>query len=325
MNVLVTGGCGFAGAVLVPRLLAEGHRVTVLDAAYFGTPLRAHPQLTVLVGDIRDRVPVTDAVRGQQAVIHLAAVSNDESVNASPAFSESVNVQALPALLSEAKRAGVERFIMASTSAVYGPASDFVVTEAHPLAPQWRYAKQKVEGERIALDPAWRRMAVTVVRPAALMGYSPRPRLDLTVNILTTHAVVNSVIEVWGGPQTRCSLHVEDMADAYLALLRMPKATIAGRIFNIGAENASVAELATIVQSVILPEPTIVVKDVPHLVSYRIDSTAFTNTTGWTPRRTVANAVADVADAFQRGLLPDPFGDDRYYNGRQMARLLAAR
>lgn len=324
MNILVTGGCGYAGAVLVPRLLHEGHHVTVLDTMYFGNPLTAHPRLRVLIGDIRNKVPVNDAMKGQEAVIHLAALSNDESVNSSGDLSESINVTALPTLLAAAQKARVKRFIVASTSAVYGPASGFIVSEAHPLNPQWRYAKQKVEGERIALQTDWG-MAVTVVRPAALCGYSPRPRLDLTVNILTTHAVVNGTIEVWGGDQSRCSLHVEDMASAYIALLAAPTKKVGGRIFNVGADNQTVRELADLVQSIVRPRPALVVIPKNDLVSYRIDSTAFTTTLGWVPRKTIGNAVASLVDAFQADLLPDPFGDDRYYNGRQIARLLNAK
>ncbi len=321
MNILVTGGAGFAGSVLVPKLLALDHKVTVLDTMWFGETLKPHPRLTLFRGDLRNKVPVNDAVKGQEAVIHLAALSNDESVNASPRLSEGINVDALAILTAACAKAKVQRFIFASTSAVYGPAAGFYVTEAHPLNPQWRYAKQKVEGERIALQSGL--PCVTVVRPAALMGYSPRPRLDLTVNILTTHAVVNHSIEVWGGQQTRCSLHVEDMADAYVALLNAPEKAIAGRVFNVGSDNQSVAELAEMVQAIILPTPSIITVPKDDLVSYRITSDAFTTTLGWVPLRTVGNAVADLADAFAHHKLPDPFGDDRYYNGRQVAKLLA--
>lgn len=323
MNILVTGGAGFVGAVLTPYLLERGHTVTVLDTLYFGNTLTPHTRLTVRCGDIRNPMDAWDVMENQNAVIHLAALSNDESVNANEDVAKSINLDALPFLLHCSRAAGVERFVLASTSAVYGPSDAISVTEDHPLNPEWRYAKLKAESEPVALAQSCPDFAVTVVRPAALCGYSPRPRLDLTVNILTTHAVQKGVIQVWGGAQSRCSLHVRDMARAYLAILTAPVEDVAGETFNVGSDNHTVAELAKIVQSVVTPTPVIDVSPARDHRSYRITSDKIARALGWIPSFEIEDAVRDLERAFHAGLLPNPFTDDRYYNARQMARLAA--
>lgn len=325
MNVLVTGGAGYVGSVLVPMLLERGHRVTVYDTMYFGCHLPKHDNLCIEVGDIRSSARFARAVQGQHAVIHLAALSNDESTNADPKLSRSINLDCLPMLLGKSEKAGVKRFIYASTSAVYGSTTADKVREDHVLNPEWRYATQKAAGENFVRGYATDDFCTTVVRPAALCGFSPRPRLDLTVNILTTHAIVNGVIQVWGGDQYRCSLHVQDMADAYCTLLEAPAEKINGETFNVGSDNHTVRELADIISRTLgaTSGPRIETTAARDDRSYRIDSAKIASVVGWRPKHAIHNAVVDLANAFYSNRLDGAFSDDRYYNGRQIAKLIA--
>jgi nucleoside-diphosphate-sugar epimerase len=165
------------------------------------------------------------------------------------------------------------------------------------------------------------------IRPATVCGYSPRQRLDLSVNILTNHAVTNNRITVFGGSQLRPNLHIQDMADAYQMLLEVPDESIRGRTFNIGSQNLSIAEIAQIVRREVetaYPEkrPIEIVtagSDDPR--SYHVNSDRVRKTLGFVPRRTVVDAVRDLCDAFSVGKLPNPMDDDRYYNVRTMKAL----
>jgi len=294
-NILVTGGAGYVGSVLVPGLLARGHAVTVLDLYLYGNDVletvRGNPRLTEIRGDIRDAALVKRAVAGCDTVIHLACISNDPSYELNPDLGKSINYDAFFPLVEESKRAGVRRFVYASSSSVYGIKSEPDVTEDLPLEPLTDYSKYKALCEEVILDAATGDFVVTVVRPATVCGYSPRLRLDLTVNILTNHAVNRGKITVFGGEQKRPNLHIEDMADAYLFLLDQPDEKIRSRIYNIGYENYRVREIAGMVRDIVG------------------DSVAI---------ETIREAVGDLKRAFDAGKIPDPFDDIRYFNIKTM-------
>ena len=224
-RVLVTGGAGYVGAVLVPALLASAYRVRVLDKLYYGTePLQAvlgDGRCELLAGDIRDPDAVERAVRGCTDVIHLAAISNDPSVELDPALARSVNLSSFRPLVRAAKAAGVRRFIFASSASVYGIATCDRVTERTPLAPLTDYARVKAECEEILSEERVAGFETVVVRPATLCGLSPRMRFDLSVNLLTGQALEFGVIRLFGGSQMRPHLHVADAAEAYVRLLRI--------------------------------------------------------------------------------------------------------
>jgi nucleoside-diphosphate-sugar epimerase len=326
-NVLVTGGAGYVGHVLTPRLLAAGHTVTVYDSLYFGCRLPNDPKLRVIKGDIRETASLSEALVGQDVVLHLACISNDASFELDQKLSETINYACFEPMVIAAKRAGVNRFIYCSSSSVYGVSDSPDVTEEHPLVPLTLYNKFKGMCEPLLFRHKSDDFTCTVIRPATICGYSPRTRLDLSVNILTNHAVNRRMITVFGGNQMRPNLHIEDMVDAYEMMLSAPHEKINGEIFNIGFQNHSIAEIANIVKRVVqeeLPDNKaidIVTTPTNDMRSYHVNSNKVARVLGFTPKRTIEDAVRDLTRAFRNHLLPHSFDDDRYYNVRTMKKL----
>jgi len=322
-NVLVTGGAGYVGCVLVPKLLEAGHKVTVYDLMLFGSQgLPSNPNLTVVVGDLRDTETFRKAVRGSKAVIHLGAISNDPSFELDPKLSRSINYDCFEPMVNASKSEGVERFIYASTSSVYGVSDAPNVTEEHPLVPLTDYNKYKGLCEPILLRYQSSEFTTIIVRPATICGYSPRMRFDLSVNILTNHAVNKRVITVFGGAQKRPNIHIDDIADLYVQLLEFPDEMISGETFNAAYENHTIAALAEIVRSVVQEEfpdgDPIQIKFTPSddMRSYHVSSQKIADRLGYVPRRSIEEAVRDICDALKAGKLPDSLDDDSYVNVR---------
>jgi nucleoside-diphosphate-sugar epimerase len=320
-TVLVTGGGGYVGAVLVPKLLAQGHRVRVIDLFLFGEDvLPPHPKLELVKGDLRDPVAVKKALRGADAVIHLACISNDPSFELNPTLSRSINYDCFEPLVAESRQVGVRRFIYASTSSVYGVSDAPDVTEDHPLVPLTDYNKYKGMCEPILLRYQAPDFTTVIIRPATVCGYSPRLRLDLTVNILTSLAVTQQKITIFGGAQKRPNIHIEDITDLYVELLTAPAEMIAGKTFNAAYQNHTVAQLGEIVRAIVereMPElAPIKVETSPSndLRSYHVSSDKIKRELGWTPQRTIEDAVRDLCAAFRAGKVPNPKDDIRYYN-----------
>jgi nucleoside-diphosphate-sugar epimerase len=321
-RVLVTGGAGYVGAVLVPKLLAESHEVTVVDLYLYGDDVLAsvahHPRLREVQGDIRDEALLDQELRGCDAVIHLACISNDPSFELDPQLGKSINYDCFRPLVRMAKQAGVSRFIYASSSSVYGVKDVPNVTEEMDVQPLTDYSKYKAMCEEVLLEERGRGFTTLVLRPATVCGWSPRLRLDLTVNILTSHAYHNGVITVYGGSQLRPNVHIEDMADLYALALQLPDSRVDGRVLNAGYENHSVAEIAEIVRGVVGPEVEVRATPSDDLRSYHISSERIRRELGFVPRRTIEDAVRDLVRAFDDGRAPDALGDSRYYNVKRM-------
>jgi nucleoside-diphosphate-sugar epimerase len=326
-NVVVTGGAGYVGHVLVPHLLADGHNVTVFDVLYFPCRLPNHPNLRVIQGDIRDTEKLAEAFKGQDAVLNLACISNDASFELDETLSETINFDAFEPMVIAAKQAGVKRFVYASSSSVYGVSESPNVTEEHPLIPLTLYNKFKGMCEPLLWKHKADDFTCVTIRPATVCGYSPRMRLDLSVNILTNHAVNKGVITVFGGAQMRPNLHIEDMADSYRLMLKAPHEKIHGETFNIGFQNHSIADLAKTVKKVVseqIPggkEIEIVTTPSNDNRSYHVNSDKIRRVLGFAPKRTIEDAIRDVARAFQNHLLPASFDEDGYYNVRTMKKL----
>lgn len=308
MKILVTGGCGYKGSVLVPKLLKLGHRVTVVDAMWFGNFLRPNPNLEVLRGDVRipDQVPLD----GVQAVIHLSSVANDPCGDLDPKLTWEISALATMQLADNAVRRGVRQFIYASSGSVYGVKDEPEVTEELKLKPISEYNKTKMVAERVLLSYS-DRIAVQIVRPATVCGYSPRMRLDVSVNMLTMQALTRGRITVFGGDQTRPNIHIEDITDVYLHLLDRPQLT---GIYNAGFENLSILEIAEMVRQRVPAEVTVTASNDPR--SYRVNSDKLL-ATGYRPARTVDDAIAELVAKYRQGMLKD---EDRCYNLRWMQR-----
>ena len=327
-KVLVTGGAGYVGCVLVPKLLDAGCQVVAYDLMLFGAEgLPEHPNLEVVAGDIRDITRFRAALTGVDAVIHLACISNDPSFELDPGLSKSINYDCFEPMVVAARNAGVRRFIYASTSSVYGVSDDPNVTEEHPLVPLTDYNKYKGLCEPILLRYQSPEFTTVILRPATICGYSPRMRLDLSVNILTNHAVNKGVITVFGGEQKRPNLHIDDVVDVYLMLLELPDDLIRGQIFNAAYQNHTIRELAEIARRVVETEmpqrAPIRIETTPSndLRSYHVSSRKIKEKLGYVPRRTIEDAVRDLCAAFSAGKLPNSLADDRYFNVKTVQRL----
>jgi nucleoside-diphosphate-sugar epimerase len=217
----------------------------------------------------------------------------------------------------------VQRFIYASSSSVYGVKEEEKVTEKLSLNPLTDYSKFKAMCEPILLEKTSNNFITTVVRPATLCGYAPRQRLDLSVNILTNHAVNERLIRVFGGDQYRPNLHIDDMCDAYLNLLDQPESLVNGEIFNIGAENMTIREISELVAAEIGQPLEIRVENTPDNRSYRVSSEYIKEKIGFTPKLGVREAVRDLKNAFSQGLLYNSLTDSKYFNLKRMNEVLS--
>jgi nucleoside-diphosphate-sugar epimerase len=317
-TIYVTGGAGYVGAVLVPKLLSAGYRVRVLDLFIYGDVLPKHDQLEQIKGDLRDTRLLAKTIPGSEAVIHLACISNDPSFELNPALGKAINLDAFEPLVQISRDAGVKRFIYASSSSVYGVKKEDNVTEDLPLEPLTDYSRFKMMCEEVLAKHYSSHWTCCTIRPATICGYSPRLRLDLTVNILTNHAINKGKITVFGGEQLRPNLHIEDMADLYLKLLDAPAEQIDRKIWNAGYHNLKVREIAELVRRVIGKKVEIVTEPTNDNRSYQVSSEKIAREFGFKPRHTVEDAIRDLKTAFDAGKIPNSLTDPRYFNIKTM-------
>lgn len=313
MNFLITGGCGYVGSVLTPRLLDDGHQITVVDTQWFGNYLQPHPKLTLIREDIRniDAMPVD----GMDAIIHLANIANDPGVELNPTLSWEVNVLATQQLADRAARAGVKQMLYASSGSVYGIKDDPQVTEELALVPISVYNKTKMVAERVLLS--YRdQMQIHNIRPATVCGWSPRMRLDVSVNMLTLQALKNALITVFGGQQTRPNIHIQDMAEVYRHFLAHPE--LPSGCYNAGFENIAILDIAERVRAKVRAE--IVVSESNDPRSYRQNSDKL-RATGFEPRFTITDAIDEIIRKYRSGELVD---SDQCYTVKWMKHLRLA-
>ena len=312
MRILVTGACGYKGSVLVPKLLAAGHRITAFDIMWFGNFLKPQAGLTIVQGDVRN----TDSIdlAGIDAIIHLASVANDPCGDLDPKLTWEISALATMQLADKARRHGTPRLIYASSGSVYGVKDEDQVTEDLELNPISEYNKTKMVAERVVLS--YRdEMTVQIVRPATVCGCSPRMRLDVSVNMLTMQALTRGRITVFGGAQVRPNIHIDDITDLYMFLLDNPQHQ---GVYNVGFENLSILDIARMVAAQMPAEIEVTPSNDPR--SYRVNSDKLL-ATGFRPRKTVDDAIRDIIVKYQRGELKD---DDGHYNLRWMQRGKAA-
>ena len=306
MKVLVTGGCGYKGHVLIPKLLAKGHEVVAFDTQWFGNYLAPHAKLSVVKGDVCqiDTVPLD----GVDCIIHLSSIANDPCGDLNPKLTWEVSALATMQLADKAKRLGIKRFIYASSGSVYGVKDEPQVTEDLELKPISEYNKTKMVAERILLS-YMDDMVVQIIRPATVCGYSPRMRLDVSVNMLTMQALSKGKITVFGGKQVRPNIHIDDITDLYIYLIDHPEIT---GIYNAGFENISILDIANMVTKYIPVEITVTESNDPR--SYRVNSDKLL-ATGFRPKKKVEDAIREIIDRFKVGTITD---EDRFYNLKWM-------
>ena len=325
-HILITGGAGYIGSQMCPELLADGYRVTAFDTCYFGSDFLPHdnPDFRLIEGDIRDQAAIHAACEGVDKVVNLACISNDASFELDEHLSTSINMDAFEPMVIAAKEAGVKRFVYASSSSVYGVSDEPDVTEDHPLVPLTLYNKYKGLCEPLLKKHTDDSFTGVIFRPATVCGYAPRLRLDLSVNILTNHAVTNNKITVFGGTQLRPNLHIMDYIDAVRMFLTAPAEKVADETFNVGFQNMSIMDIAQLAKKVVeeeFPDKTpieIVTTPSDDLRSYHINSDKVTRTIGFQPKRSIEDAMRDLCAAFKAGQIPNSMEDDGYYNVRTL-------
>lgn len=313
MKILVTGGCGYKGHVLVPKLLSRGYSVVVVDTQWFGNYLIPHKNLLVLQGDVRSvrDIPMDNV----DSVIHLASIANDPCGDLDPKLTWEVSALATMQLADRARRFGVKQFIYASSGSVYGVKDELEVTESLELEPITEYNKTKMVSERVLLSYC-DDMAVQIVRPATVCGLSPRMRFDVSVNMLTIQALSKGLITVFGGAQTRPNIHIDDISDVYIHLIDHPELN---GVYNAGFENISILDIAKLVTKYVPAQIEVTESSDPR--SYRVNSDKLLST-GFKPKKSIEDAIQEIAIKYNSGELKD---EERFSNLKWMQKTILAK
>ena len=327
-SIFITGGAGYTGSRLVPQLINKGYRVTVYDIMYFGSDfLPKSKNLNIIEGDIRDTEKLENACKDHDIFLHLACISNDSSFEIDEKLSTSINLDAFEPMILAAKRSKIKRFIYASSSSVYGVSDQNDVKEDHPLIPLTLYNKYKGLCEPLLLKHTDKNFEGVIFRPATVCGYAPRQRFDLSVNVLTNHAVNNKKITVFGGDQLRPNLHIQDYCDLIEKLILAKSHQVCNQIFNVGYQNLSILEIAEKVKKIVedkfedIENIEIELQTSNDIRSYHINSDKIYDKLGFKPQKTIEYGIGEICDAFKNGLFQDSFENINYYNLKKLKQL----
>jgi|TARA_B110000027_G_scaffold68194_1_gene72905 nucleoside-diphosphate-sugar epimerase len=312
MKIFITGGCGYVGTVLTNSLLDDGHNITVLDTQWFGNFLSPNKNLKLIKGNIQNLENID--FKGFNTIIHLANIANDPGVELNQVLSWEVNVLSSQQLVEKAIHDGVNHIIYASSGSVYGVKDELDVTEDLALVPISAYNKTKMVSERVFFSYK-DYIKIHCIRPATVCGYSPRMRLDVSVNLLTMQALTNKIINVYGGKQTRPNINIHDMIGVYKHFLK--NSEIESGFFNAGFENISILDMAKKIQSKIPSEIKITSSNDPR--SYRQNSNKLI-ATGFKQKYFIDDAIEEIMNKFNDGKLSD---NDIYYNIKVMKKIFS--
>ena len=319
MKIFLIGGGGYVGSALVPKLINLGYEVTVYDLFIYGKEvLEKNSNLTLIEGDIRDINFLSKSLKNHDSIIHLACISNDPSFELNPKLGKSINLDCFRPLVEVAVKENIKRFIYASSSSVYGIKKEKNVTETLTLEPLTDYSKFKVECEKILSEFTSDEFETVIIRPATVCGYAKRQRLDVVVNILTNLAFNKRKIKVFGGDQLRPNIHIQDMVNIYIEVLKAEKKLVNGEIFNAGYDNFTVSDIALTVKEVIGSDIEIETLPTDDNRSYHVSSEKIKKTLNFTPKHTIKDAIKDLKKAFEEKKLPDSLENSKYFNIKKM-------
>ena len=317
-KIFITGAGGYVGAMLVRELLDKEYFVTAYDLFTYGDVFNDHKYLKIVKGDIRNQKMLKENITGHNILIHLACISNDPSFELNPNLGKEINYDAFEPMVRIAKDSGIERFIYASSSSVYGLKDEKNVTEEATLEPLTDYSKFKAMCEDILIKYNDNNFTGTIIRPATVCGYSIRQRFDLVVNILTNNAFNKRKIIVFGGNQLRPNIHIKDMINAYLKVIEADKKIVSGQIFNAGFENKTVSELAEKVKNIIGKNIEIVYRKTDDNRSYHVSSDKIYKVLSYKANFTIDDAIKDLFEAFKNNVFTDPLNNENYFNIKKM-------
>jgi len=323
-NIFVTGGAGYVGSILVPKLLQKGYKVTVFDLMLYGlNVIQKHPNLSIIKGDIRNKNLIKESIKEQEidVVIHLACISNDPSFELNPLLGKSINLDAFRPLVETSIELNVKQFIYASSSSVYGIKKENNVHEEMLLEPLTDYSVYKADCEKILSEYQSDDFITTTLRPATVCGFAPRQRLDVVVNILTNLAYHKRKITIFGGNQLRPNINIEDMADSYVSVLDASAEQINKQIFNVGGENHTVNEIGLMVKDIIGDDVSLEVTPTNDNRSYHISSEKIKKIIGFEPKKTIKDAILGLKNAFENKQLTNPLENSLYFNIKTMQNL----
>ena len=316
MKVLVTGGAGYIGSVLVRQLLSKGYQVRAYDSLKFGGDalydVMLNPNFEFMMGDIRDEQKVNEALQGIDAIAHLAAIVGDPACKKYSDEAKETNWLGSVALFEAAEKAGVKRFVFASTCSNYGkmPDPDSFVTETSELRPVSLYAELKVQFEKYLLkERKDSNICSTALRFSTVYGFSPRIRFDLTVNEFTRNATIHGEQEIWGAQFWRPYCHVDDLARSVVLVLESPEDKVRANVFNVGTTEENYNK-GMIIEEVCKVVPNVQVNYVEMNEDprdYRVNFDKIKNELGYTITKRVPDGVKEIYTLLKTGIVTDSF------------------
>lgn len=320
-KIFIPGGAGYVGTVLTETLLKLNYKVTVYDLFIYGDHIKDHQNLEKIKGDIRDLKKITNCIKDHDIIIHLACISNDPSYDLNPKLSKSINYDCFENFVKAAKENGIERFIYASSSSVYGIKKEKNVYEDMKLEPLTDYSVYKVMCENILNKYSSENFVTINARPSTVCGFSKRQRFDLVVNILTNQAYHTRKIKVFGGDQLRPNIHIKDMCQAYVDLINAEPSLVNREAFNIGFENFSVLEIANIVKKNIDHDVILERVSSDDIRSYHVSSEKIKNAINFQAKYDIDSAVRDLKKAFENNFFKDPLSNEEFFNIKKMQKI----